>query len=218
MTVEPPHPAVEFRPADEQVIVDLETLKVLADPLRMRIRELLGSPCTVKQVASTLHIAATKLYYHINLLEKHGLIVMVDARVVSGMLEKQYQVAARTIRVHTGLLSGTQTRTESIEISVRTLFKDAQTDLLTSIQEGAIDLEAHAPTHRNARLSSLRLRLTDAQADALFEALDTFIRPWKNQSDANLEAQQAGTADPSAVYKLFLTAFPTSRRQTPDDV
>lgn len=75
---------------DEMMIEDAETLRVLADPLRLRIRELMVRPCTVKQVAAVLGIAPTKLYYHINLLEKHKLIVVVAARVVSGIIEKQY--------------------------------------------------------------------------------------------------------------------------------
>src|SRR5688572_24810596 len=99
-------PQINFVPAESYLVTDLETLKVLADPLRLRIRELMGKPTTVKQVAAKLDLPATKLYYHINLLEKHGLIVLVDTRVVSGIIEKHYQVSAQNVRVAKHLLSG----------------------------------------------------------------------------------------------------------------
>ena len=63
------------QPDDKFVINSLETLKVMADPNRLKIlEEMIEGPRTVKQLASALETTATKLYYHINLLEEHGLI------------------------------------------------------------------------------------------------------------------------------------------------
>ncbi len=89
---------------DEIRITDLETLKVISDPLRVQILEHIGLASdsggltTVKQLSEALDIPSTKLYYHINLLEKHNLIWVAETRVVSGILEKHYQVRARKIR------------------------------------------------------------------------------------------------------------------------
>lgn len=197
-----------FRPAEEQIIEDLETLKVLADPLRLRIRELLNKPGTVKQIAQTLNIPATKLYYHINLLEKHGLIVVVDSRIVSGIIEKQYQVAAQSVRVDTTLLSATPTGVEGLTLSANTLFNDTLTDLLTSFQEGAISADAPENDPHSAKLHSLRLRLTEEQAGDLFIALETLLRAWAAQSDRNMHEDI-----PHTLYKLFVVAFPSSRKK-----
>ena len=93
-------------PEEEVVIEDLETLKVLSDPLRMQIIELMGhTPRTVKQIAKQLDMTPNKLYYHIKLLEDHGLIRVVETRLVSGIVEKHYQTTAKEITVADGLLS-----------------------------------------------------------------------------------------------------------------
>ena len=64
----------DFRPADEFVVKDLETMKVVTHPLRLQILEyLLAQPRTVKEIAEEIGTTPTKLYYHINLLEKHGM-------------------------------------------------------------------------------------------------------------------------------------------------
>ena len=75
--------------------LDIETLRVLADPLRLRMLEVFGQhgrePLTVKEIARSLGEPLTKLYYHVNLLEQHGLIVVASSRLVSGILEKHYR-------------------------------------------------------------------------------------------------------------------------------
>src|SRR6266513_2118828 len=85
----------DFEPAPEMVVSNFDTLKVVADPTRLRILEvLIEQPLTVKQVARKLEIAPTKLYYHVNLLEEHGLLTVTASRVVSGIIEKQYRTTA----------------------------------------------------------------------------------------------------------------------------
>ncbi|MGB7093974.1 MAG: winged helix-turn-helix domain-containing protein, partial [Anaerolineales bacterium] len=65
----------EFKPAPVMMVKDLETLKILADPLRNQILEILApEKLTINQMAEKLGLAPSKLYYHINLLEKYGLI------------------------------------------------------------------------------------------------------------------------------------------------
>lgn len=66
--------------------------------------------CTVKQIAAKLNIPPTKLYYHFKQLEEHGLIRVVDTRLVSGIVEKLYQARAYSYRVDKGLLSPRYTR------------------------------------------------------------------------------------------------------------
>ncbi len=207
MTFEPVRPLTGYVPTDELVIEDLETLKVMADPLRLRIRELMTTPCTVKQIAGMLDIPATKLYYHINLLEKHRLIVVVDAKIVSGIIERHYQVAARTIRVSPHLLAGADENAESIDLSINTLFEDTRTDLFSSIKDGAVDLDENAVAHCGAKLTAMRLRLTDKQAQALFTEMNDLLERFTQQSNDNRARGMVNTR----IYKAFNALFPTSR-------
>ncbi len=102
------NPPVDFVPAPVVRISDVETLRVLADPLRLRILETFdthpGQALTVKTIAAGLGEPVTKLYYHVNLLEEHGLLVVVEKRLVSGIVEKRYRLAAETIEVDRGLI------------------------------------------------------------------------------------------------------------------
>ena len=79
-------------PGDQFVIEDPETIKVVADPLRLRLMlETIDAPRTVKELAATLGVPQTRLYYHMKLLEKHGLIHVVGRRMVSGIEERSYR-------------------------------------------------------------------------------------------------------------------------------
>lgn len=110
---------------EEICITDLETLKVISDPLRVQILEHIGLASdsgeliTVKQLSEDLDIPQTKLYYHIKLLETHDLIQVAETRVVSGIIEKQYQIRARRIRVDLDISKSTELdRDEGIALSL----------------------------------------------------------------------------------------------------
>ncbi len=67
-------------------------LKALADPLRLRMGLLmLEEGRTVKELAAILGVPPTRLYYHVRILERHGLIEVVERRMVSGIEERRYK-------------------------------------------------------------------------------------------------------------------------------
>jgi predicted ArsR family transcriptional regulator len=203
------NPRTDFVPAEEMVIEDLKTLKVLSDPLRLRIRELMTHPTTVKQVAAELNIPATKLYYHIDQLEKHGLIVLVDTRIVSGIIEKHYQIAARQVRVARHLLSPEAGESEKgLSITVKGLFEDTRDDLLTSLNSGTASLEEDAPLHNSMIVSTMRLLLKEDEADALYRRLRELFEEYRLLS----RAHETDGSDDARYYKLLLTLFPSSRK------
>jgi DNA-binding transcriptional ArsR family regulator len=92
----------QVRPA-EFVIQDVDTLKVLADPVRLRIHFELEQPRTVKELAAALDMPQTRLYYHVKLLERAGLITVVSRRTVSGIEERTYRTAATSTLVSPAL-------------------------------------------------------------------------------------------------------------------
>ncbi|MBA3653714.1 MAG: winged helix-turn-helix transcriptional regulator [Actinobacteria bacterium] len=68
--------------ADDDVtkIGDLPALRALADPLRLRVVDLLAvEPRTVKDLAGHLGVARNRLHYHLNVLEKHGIVRVAGA-------------------------------------------------------------------------------------------------------------------------------------------
>src|SRR5688572_2626952 len=74
------------------VLESLDAIKAVADPLRIRILfETTYFSRTVKELAALLDVPQTRLYYHVKLLERHGLLTVVERRMVSGIEERRYQ-------------------------------------------------------------------------------------------------------------------------------
>ena len=86
-------------------IEDLDTLKVITDPLRLQIMEVLDpKPETINYVAERLGLGSSRLYYHFNLLESHGLIRVVETRMVNNIVEKVYWTTAEELTIDTDLI------------------------------------------------------------------------------------------------------------------
>ena len=88
----------------ERVIDDVTTLKALADPIRMTLLELtMGEPertWTARELAAHVGVLPTNIYYHLNLLERHELLVVRDTRVVNGIIEKHYGPGQHRLSFH----------------------------------------------------------------------------------------------------------------------
>ena len=127
-------------------VKDRETLKVLADPLRAQIVEtLLSAPQTVKQVADKLGLTPGNLYYHFNLLEKHGLILVAETRMVANMLERVYRAAAKDISLDPNLFAlGTVEGKESFFSIIRHTIDTTREDLLRSLNARFFQLDQGA--------------------------------------------------------------------------
>ena len=200
-------PQQDFIPREEFVVDDLDTLKVLADPLRLRIRDLMVEPTTVKQVAAALDLPPTKLYYHINLLEKHGLIVLVDTRIVSGIIEKHYQIAAQHVRVAKHLLSGGEDNPEGLSLTMTTFFETARDDLLQAVKAGAVEMDDEGERHKGLSLNTGSMRLTEEQAVEFYREVEELFDRYHALSDA-----QKGNTDLTR-YRTFYVLFPRDNKK-----
>jgi DNA-binding transcriptional ArsR family regulator len=91
------------------VIQRVEQLKAISNPLRMQIIEALScKPMTTKQVAAVLGKQPTRLYHHVNILKKAGLITLIRTVKKRGTTEKYFQTAAHEFTVNRGLLRSGQ--------------------------------------------------------------------------------------------------------------
>lgn len=77
---------------------NLDQLRALAHPLRLRMMELFAEgPRTTKQVAQQLGEPPTKLYHHVNALERAGLLKLSKTRQNRGAIEKWYGASRNLI-------------------------------------------------------------------------------------------------------------------------
>jgi DNA-binding transcriptional ArsR family regulator len=130
-------------------IRDLEALRTIADPLRLRIFEQLAAePQTVKAVAAKLGLTPGRLYYHFNLLEEHGLIEIRDRRIVGNLVEKVYRAVASRLDVHHDLLSFRDRAGKENITSLAVSTLDAtREDLVRSLEARGAALAAGASEH-----------------------------------------------------------------------
>jgi len=205
---EPPHP----KPDAEFIVNDLDTLKVLADPLRLQIIELMTPAArTVKQVAADLNLPPTKLYYHIKQLEERALIRVVDTRIVSGILEKQYQAAALSYRVNKALFSLTaQAGKEGLNVILTDLFEDTKDDIQKSVEADVIDVSAQEGDQkaliRSLLISRNTLYMTPEQAEEFYKRLRALVREYLRDEE-HLES----TNPDEQSYGLMMALYPCIR-------
>lgn len=207
------YPVVEPSKIDDELIISsLETLKVVADPLRKRILELFDKPNTVKAIARQLGTTPSKLYYHVNLLEEHGLLRVTDTRIVSGIIEKQYQCAARVIRVKAGLLSPTpEEGDEGLNVMLANLLDYTRDQLRTSVREGIVDLSEDADKHRSLFMSQLDITLTSEVATQFYARLRELVDEFSQVAEVDDDTPGAQN------YLLQIAMFPTRDAMAGDE-
>lgn len=200
--------AQEVEPAAQLTITSLEALKVISDPLRMRIVEALRrAPATVKRMAVALEVAPKSLYYHVNLLEKHGLIRVVDTRLVSGILEKRYRATAFIFNFQDIAPADGPPDSQSRLEAVDSLFAITRTELRRSAQDSMLGLSKDVPPERALHMDWTLLRLAPADVERLSSRLHALAEEYAAQN-----TMQEGAAVDGQTYRLLLTLFPTYPR------
>lgn len=189
---------------DMFIIDDLEALKVIADPLRNQILEvLINVPQTVKQVADKLGLSPSKLYYHVNLMEKHGFIEVVETRMVANMMEKYYQATANSFNVDDSLLAfQTESGKENINAMLTSIMDTTRNDILRSLEARTFQLEQGAEAKaRRVIFSRLLSRIPESRADEFRERLDALLKEFGESDVADDESAQ--------MYAMTVAFYPS---------
>jgi DNA-binding transcriptional ArsR family regulator len=187
--------------ADVLVIEDLATLRMISDPLRLRLIEAMrGEPKTVKEVAAELDLPATKLYYHVRLLEEHGILRVAGTRIVSGIIERHYQTAALRLSIERELLGGGQPG--GLDVALAVILDEARQDIHRGVIAGLIDPTRTTPGDGGLTLGRVWQRLTPQLADEFlrrFKALETEFATLAGQDNTGAEQHD---------YEILLGIFP----------
>ena len=200
---------------DVHVIASPEALRLLAHPLRLRILEALRAggdePRTVKQLAAALDVPQTKLYYHVNLLEEHGLVAVAETRLVSGITEKRYRVTAYRLSVDKAMLGATAEGGDALDVYLSLVLDEARSEIKRAVAHGLIDVDrTHEDRIRPGLLVLGRkwLWLTPAQVedfDSRFAALcDEFAPVEVGRGAAFGNEMPAGQ-----LYEFLIGFYPT---------
>lgn len=199
------------------IIHDLETLKVVADPLRSQILEILiHQPATVKQIAEKLGLTPSNLYYHINQLEKYKLIIVVETRMVANMLEKLYRATAANLDIDPELLNfATDTGKETIHTVLTSTIDTTREDILRSLQARYFVLDQGAKEHpRRFILTRLVSRMEESRIEEFQSRLDALIHDFSaaDNKDQSRDDGHPAYAFTVAFYPTFY--FPEPEKET----
>ncbi|MCB2209658.1 helix-turn-helix domain-containing protein [bacterium] len=188
------------------LVKDLETLKVLTDPLRIQILELLdATPQTVNYVAEKLGLASSRLYYHFNLLESIGLITVAKTRTVNNIIEKYYWVTADEVEIDKNLmLYSSEDGTENIGRVVSATLDATRDDVLRTLQARRYNLD-HGAAEKDKSMVATRMkkRLDESTYNAFFTKFQQLIKEFEALEEITEEV------DDSAVLSMTCLLYPS---------
>lgn len=191
-----------FEPSETMQVDDPEALKLLADPFRSRILDLLRAKVhTAKELAQVLNLSPKKLYYHLKLMEEKGLIRIVSTRIVSGIIEKSYRATAYLFLFGGDLFHSAPTNGSPLPPGMQSVFETTRTQLEMSFADGLIEQTADAPIDRRMLWLWGMQRLSKEQAENFYSRLEALL----DEFDLAEPALESATYHD---YRLFLALFP----------
>ena len=195
---------------------DLDQIKVLADPLRIRILEAFCQERTTKQVADLLGEKPTKLYHHVSALERVGLIALSRTRQNRGTVEKYYLAVARTFRGDSRAFQPKADRdvgnekTVAILQMISTIFDTTTAELASLVDQGEDAMNA---IEEEGIVSFLEIRTSKAKLKELRDKLNEIIQSLTAVTEGAAESEDAGQGR----YRLTLAYYPLdSAKHSPE--
>jgi DNA-binding transcriptional ArsR family regulator len=187
------------------MVEDLETLRILTDPLRMEILQILDpEPQSINQVAEKLGLSASRLYYHFKILEEHGLISVVQTRMVNNIVEKFYWLTAEDIDFDKSLFEfSSETGQENVERLVLSYLESTRMDMMRSIQARRTKLVNGAkPIPRDMIIVSSKKRIKDETYQVFIQRLKDLLEEFSTLPEEKSEAEDVNT------FSLACFAYP----------
>jgi DNA-binding transcriptional ArsR family regulator len=171
-------------------IRDLETARVAFRPPRPAVIERLRQAMTVAELAASLGEPASRLYYHVNELERVGLVEVVDVRDRGNLREKVYRVIAPSIRVDPAVFQSGADGGDLLQETVLTILAAAGDAFRRAARADQVSAAAAGSTVH----SHDELRLSAADAAELTERARALVEEFRARGRAELPVSVQLTA------------------------
>lgn len=176
-------------PAGTYVVSNIDELRALLDRKRVVIlRMLAAEPLTVKQLADRMGLVPASVHYHVKVLERSGLVALVEVKEKSGILEKYYRSIAREFQVDPSLGRAP----EAPGLALDALIRDMRSSITHLQQTGNTDPLI------NVQLVNVRL------------GRDVAARFAARLHDLAAEFSAAEEPDAEGTYALALAVYPSA--------
>lgn len=158
-------------------IKKIEQIKVMAHSLRLRLLEAFShEPATTKQVAEEIGEPPTKLYHHVNMLKRAGLIELVKTKKKRGTTEKYYRTVADQFVVDGNIFKIKSTGKETLsrmQKVTKEILKNAMAEMRESLEER---LNKEKDKRRKFILSHTHIRATEEQIIKLAKQINELVK------------------------------------------
>lgn len=172
----------------ERLLSDAASLKAVADPLRLKILETMVTrveePWSVKELAERIGVPQTRLYHHVELLLEQDLVRPAAQRLVSGIVETRYRVAALSLRLDHRLLASDADAEAAASTSamIGNVLETARRELEAALRESAGSEASRAAADRPLVARGLA-HLTPGHAAELRSRLGALLDEYDDRDD-----------------------------------
>ena len=179
-------------------IKTIEQLKAITHPLRRRLKdEFCKNICTTKQAAKALGEPPTKLYHHVEILKKAGVIKLVKTKQNRGTTEKYYETVASNIRISPSLLESSATA-ELVSNELYNLVKDKISETLHGVTESFEEhVKSESPGKNPVTTWNYNVHLTEKKK----AEFDEMVQKWLQKNTDPEESGAISTHIAMFIYK-----------------
>ena len=190
---------------ESYVLKNPEQVKILAHPFRMKLIEAFShKPMTAKQAAELLGQKPTKLYHHVDALERVGLIKLVNTQKKRGTLEKYYRTVAHHFIVDRRIF---QSKSEGkkalgeLQASVGAMFDETLAEINRSMAQRLIE-PRRKPKSRQAIFARTHITTTREHAQKIEKKINNLLKECCGGKRRRGEAE----------YGLTLAFYPVKKK------
>lgn len=157
--------------------LNIEQMKLMSDRQKVEIINCFdqGKAMTVREMSEKLNLPYSRVNYHIKAMEKSELLIVVDTKVKSGIIEKHYLPAAKVFRIdRIFTLSENNSRKVAIQKHTKRYYNNF---FKTLAEDYKGFIEEVTPSSSNmASIFSSIIFLTDEKADVVKEEISAYIQ------------------------------------------
>jgi len=174
-----------------RIVDDVDTLKALADPIRVTILQVMMGRTgqalrgwTAKELAAELGEPQTKLYRHIKHLEERGLLRVAETRLVSGITEQRYVAAQSDLQLSRDLLGG-EAHVDDTAAAFGAAIGSYRDRFLTAVRSGRVEISpgADSPSYRRPLMMLGNVRLAADRAAEFRDRLAALMAEYLEGSE-----------------------------------